>query len=77
MLADIKEKLKPGGILYIDEAMPKYPGQLHSVCKKPMLTYEEMLAALSKNGFEFINTLDLNFRKKKPSREIFAFHIKN
>lgn len=40
-----------------------------------MLT-EEMLIELSKNGFEFISTLDFNFRKKKPGREIFAFRIK-
>ena len=51
MLADIKTKLKPGGILYIDETVPKKPGQLHGICKKPMLTPEEIISILSKNGY--------------------------
>lgn len=76
MLADIKDKLRQGGILYIDEALPKRPGQLHGICKKPMLTHEEMLALLAKNGFEYIDGLDFNFRKKKPMRKIFAFRKK-
>jgi ubiquinone/menaquinone biosynthesis C-methylase UbiE len=76
MLADIKQKLKTGGILYIDEALPKRPGQLHGICNKPMFTQEEMIAALEKNGFEYINGLDMNFRNKKPLRKIFAFQVK-
>ena len=77
MLSDIKKKLKPGGILYIDEALPKRQGQLHGICKKPMLTHEEMITLLSKNNFEYADGLDLNFRKKRPMRKIFAFQIKN
>jgi SAM-dependent methyltransferase len=76
MLADIKTKLKPGGILYIDEALPRRPGQLHSVCKKPMLTEEEMVALLAKNGYEYVDGIGLNYRKKKPVRKIFAFQEK-
>jgi SAM-dependent methyltransferase len=77
MLADLKKKLKPGGILYIDESLPKRPGQLHGICKKPMLTHEEMIALLSANGFEYADGLDLNFRKKRPMRKIYAFEKKN
>ena len=76
MLTDIKKKLKPGGVLYIDEAMPKHPGELHGICKKPMFTNEEMIFLLAKNGFEYVDGLDMNFRKKKPMRKIFAFAVK-
>ena len=73
MLADIKTKLKEDGILYIDETVPKKTGQLHGICKKPMLTPEEMISILSKNGYEYINGLEILFRKGKPFRKIYAF----
>ena len=77
MLSDIKKKLKPGGILYIDEALPRRPGQLHGICNKPMLTDEEMIDVLDKNGFEYVDGLEMSFRKNKPQRKIFAFQVKN
>lgn len=73
MLADLFTKLKRGGILYIDESVPKKQGELHGVCKIPMITPEEMKAILTANGFEFVNVLDLLFRKSFPSRKIYAF----
>lgn len=76
MLDDIKKKLKPGAILYIDEALPNKPGQLHGVCNKPMLTTEETIALFAQNGFEYINSLDFTFRQKVPVRKIFAFRLK-
>ena len=77
MLADIKNKLKPGGVLYIDEALPKKPGQLHGICNHPMLTNEETIEVFAKNGFEYVNGLDFSYRHKVPVRKIFAFRIKN
>jgi SAM-dependent methyltransferase len=77
MLADIKKKLKAGGILYIDEALPKRQGQLHGICNKPMLSNEETIAVFEKNGFGYINGIDFNYRQKNPTRKIFAFRIKN
>jgi len=76
MLADIKKKLKPGGILYIDEALPERQGQLHGICNKPMLTNEETIAIFGKNGYEYIDGIDFNYRQKNPTRKIFAFKIK-
>lgn len=73
MLADIKIKLKPGGILYIDETVPKRPGQLHGTCKKPMLSHEEITGILSRNGFKYLDGIELQFRKKRPFRKIYAF----
>ena len=77
MLADIKKKLKTGGILYIDEALPKRQGQLHAICNLPMLTSDEMIELFSKNGLEYINGIDFNYRQKNPVRKIFAFRIKS
>jgi SAM-dependent methyltransferase len=77
MLDDIKQKLKPNGILYIDEALPKREDQLHGICNLPMLTAEETIALFAKNGFEYINGLDFNYRQKTPVRKIFAFKVKN
>jgi len=76
MLADIKKKLKPGGILYIDEALPKRHGQLHGICNMPMLSSDQMIQLFSKNGFEYVDGLDFNYRQKNPVRKIFAFKIK-
>jgi len=76
MLADLKKKLKTGGILYFDEALPKRQGQLHGICNKPMLTNEETIAILEKNGFEYTDGIDFNYRQKNPTRKIFAFRIK-
>ena len=73
MLADIKTKLKTGGILYIDETVPKREGQLHGVCKKPMFTQEQMVAILSKNGYQLLEVKDIVFRKNKVFRKIYAF----
>jgi SAM-dependent methyltransferase len=76
MLADLKTKLKPGGILYIDESLPRRPGQLHGICKHPMLSEEEMNTILRENGFEYHDGLELQFRKKRPDRKIYAFRLK-
>jgi len=76
MLADIKKKLKPAGILYIDEALPKRQGQLHGICNLPMLNSEEMISVFANNGFEYVNEVDFNYRQKNPVRKIFAFRIK-
>ncbi len=75
MLADIKTKLVPGGILYIDESVPKRAGQLHGICKKPMLMQEEMIGILKRNGFVYKDGLELLFGKKRPLRKIYAFSI--
>jgi|SRR6185369_5758000 len=73
MLADIRKKLKPGGILYIDEALARKSGDLHGVCKKPIYLSDELIAILKANGFEYVDGLDMKFRKSKPVRKIFAF----
>lgn len=76
MLAAIKKKLKPGGILYIDEALPKRQGQLHGICNLPMLKSEETISVFANNGFEYVKGVDFNYRQKNPVRKIFAFSIK-
>jgi len=73
MLADIKKKLKPNGILYIDEALPKRQGQLHGICNKPMFTNEETIAVFEKYGFEYVDGIDFHYRQKTTVRKIFAF----
>jgi predicted methyltransferase len=73
MLADIAEKLKPGGVLYIDETLAKKSGELHIQCKKRIFTSEEIIEIFKKNGFQFIDGKNMDFRKSKPVRKIFAF----
>jgi predicted methyltransferase len=73
MLADIKTKLKSGGILYIDEAVAKKTGELHAICKKRKFTPDELITMLEKNGYSYINRVDMMFRKERPLRIIFAF----
>jgi hypothetical protein len=77
MLEDIRKKLKPGGLLFIDEALPKRHGQLHGVCNLPMLNSDQMVELFTRNGFEYVNGLEFNYRQKDPVRKIFAFRIKS
>lgn len=73
MLEDIKSKLKPDGILYVDEAVPRYEGELHGACKMPMITQEQMIEILSRNGFDLSDVLEIKFKKNKIFRKIYAF----
>lgn len=73
MLADIRRKLKPEGILYIDETLAKHSGELHGVCKKRIYLSDELINILQDNGYEYVNSLDMNFRKGRVVRKIFAF----
>ena len=41
-----------------------------------MLTNEETIAIFEKNGFEYVDGIDFNYRQKNPTRKIFAFKIK-
>jgi len=68
--------LKAGSILYIDEALPKRLGQLYGICNKLMLTSEETIILFEKNGFEYVNGIDFNYRQKNPTKKNFAFRIK-
>ncbi|HWB24715.1 MAG TPA: hypothetical protein VG738_04505 [Chitinophagaceae bacterium] len=76
MLRDITGKLKPGGILYIDEALAQYSGELHPVCKKRLYLENELIEILEANGFVYKNSCRLMYRKTKPARELFAFTLK-
>ena len=73
MLEDIKQKLKPGGLLYIDEALARHAGELHGICKKKMYLSDELIGLLKQSGFEYVNGVDIVFRKKRSVRKIFAF----
>jgi SAM-dependent methyltransferase len=73
MLADIRKKLKPDGILMIDETLAQKSGELHIQCKKRIYTDEEMVAIFKENGFMYLKSADLHFRNAKPVRKIFAF----
>jgi ubiquinone/menaquinone biosynthesis C-methylase UbiE len=76
MLEDISRKLKPGGLLYIDEVLARKSGELHGVCKKRIYLDEELISVLKENGYEYAGGLDMKFRKSKPVRKIFAFRKK-
>jgi len=73
MLADISTRLKPGGILFIDEAMAYHTGELHAGCKKRMYMENELIEILLKTGFTLKNSQPIAFRKNNLSRKIFAF----
>lgn len=73
MLHDIAAALKPGGILYIDEALAWRTGQLHGICKKRMFTEAELIQLLADNGFSYNNSVTLAYYRKNPDRKIFAF----
>ncbi len=73
MLHDITKKLKPSGILYIDETLATKSGELHIQCGKKIFTSDEMISICKENGFNYVDSLDIYFRKTNPVRKIFAF----
>jgi ubiquinone/menaquinone biosynthesis C-methylase UbiE len=73
MLNDIYSKLKPDGILYIDETLAKKSGELHIQCKKRIFTSDEIIVLLEQNGFIYTGGLQIDFRKTNPGHKIFAF----
>ncbi|HLK30219.1 MAG TPA: methyltransferase domain-containing protein [Puia sp.] len=73
MLKDISKKLKPNGVLFIDETLAKKSGELHVQCKKRIYTDAEMIAIFKNNGFAYTKSIDMSFRDSKPVRKIFAF----
>lgn len=73
MLADIRYKLKPEGLLYIDEMLARHSGQLHPSCKKRMYLEEELIAILKENGYQYIDGIIVNYQKSKWVRKLFAF----
>ena len=76
MLKDIADKLKPGGILYIDETLARKSGELHGGCHKKIYLNDELIEILKDNGFEYTDGVVINYRKSKPVRKIFAFKKK-
>jgi hypothetical protein len=75
MLEDIASKLKPGGILYIDETLARKSGELHRECHKRIYLNQELISILKENGYEYVNGLELNYRNSKPVRKVFAFKV--
>lgn len=73
MLKDISDKLKPGGLLYIDEALARKSGELHGICKKQIYLNDELISILKENGYEYVDGLTMNYRHSIPVRKIFAF----
>ncbi|HLX92887.1 MAG TPA: class I SAM-dependent methyltransferase [Puia sp.] len=73
MLADIRDKLKPGGRLEIDETLARKSGELHIQCHKRIFTEEELIEIVEKTGFHYLEGLNMNFRASVPVRKIFAF----
>jgi predicted methyltransferase len=51
MLKDIKECLKPSGVLFVEEQLAKAPGEIHEGCGKRFFTQDELVDSLEKNGF--------------------------
>lgn len=73
MLKDIAEKLKPGGILYIDEALARKSGERHGICNKRIYLDSELIDILKQNGYEYVDGIIMNYRHSTPVRKIFAF----
>lgn len=73
MLEDIAHKLKPGGLLYIDETLARRSGEIHHGCGKRIYLDEELVLILKGNGYEYVDGIVMNYRKSKPARKVSAF----
>lgn len=77
MLADISTKLKPGGLLYIDEIIAKRHGQKHGGRHKPLLTEAEMVDVLKQNNYTYHSGMYVTYIKGRPYRKIYVFEKKD
>jgi hypothetical protein len=73
MLGDIYNKLKPGGLLYIDEQVANKPGQKHGSCRKRLYTAEEIDKTVCAAGFTTAEGYVMAWRKGKPRRKIYVY----
>ncbi len=73
MLNDLYGKLKPGGLLYIDEIVPVRIGELHGVCRMPLYTAAEMNKIVQAAGFKPKAGWIMEMRKNKIRRNIYCF----
>jgi SAM-dependent methyltransferase len=73
MLKDIYSKLKPGGLLYIDELVPKKPGKKHGNCNMPLYTSKEMDDIVCTAGFRAMEGYVAAWRKGNPVRKIYTY----
>jgi len=73
MLQDISKKLKPGGLLYVDEIIARRSGEKHGGCHKTLLTETEMKNAMQENGFAYRDGMYVTYRKAIPYRKIYVF----
>jgi SAM-dependent methyltransferase len=73
MLKDLHGKLKQGGILYIDEIVPRRAGELHGQCNKPLYGEAQLNGLLAQYGFAPAEGLVLKWRKGLPHRRIYAY----
>lgn len=73
MLEDISKKLKPGGLLYVDEIVARRSGEKHGGCHQTLLTETEMNAVMRENGFTYYKGMYVTYRHKNPYRKIYVF----
>jgi SAM-dependent methyltransferase len=73
MLKDIYGKLKPGGLLYIDEQVPQKPGKKHGSCNMLLYSAKEMDDTVCAAGFKPAGGYTVTLHKGKPRRYIYAY----
>ncbi len=73
MLKDIYSKLKPGGLLYIDELVPDKPGKKHGNCNMPLYMAREMDEILSTAGFKPMEGYIVTWKKGIAKRKIYNY----
>jgi ubiquinone/menaquinone biosynthesis C-methylase UbiE len=74
MIKDMAAVLRTGGEVVILENPPKYEGQLHGGCHKPLLSFEKIYALFTSNGFQFAERKDII--RKRNSDILMARFIK-
>ena len=75
MVRAICSVLKPKGELIILENPPKYEGQLHGGCHKPLLSFEKINELFIANGFQFAGRKDIV--RKRNSDILMVRYFKN
>ena len=72
MIRDIYAILKTGGEIIVLENPPKKEGQLHGVCRMPLLSFEKINSLFTSNGFQFSEKIDI-IRKRNSDIQMLRF----
>ncbi|MBP6386120.1 MAG: hypothetical protein KA313_05465 [Pseudarcicella sp.] len=71
IISDLKNKLKiNGGLLFVEEQLASFSGQIHEDCQKKLFTEVELIEIFEKENYTFLKS-----HKRSERSKIFCFRV--